>query len=276
MWKCLACAVLIAATTAVPTAARAEPSSTEIKLAEELAQQAFEAYSKGDFVPAIALYKKAYQNSPSGVILFNIANIFDKKLKDKEQALEYYRRYLRSNDSEPELVKRASERIDIVRAEIDAGRQAQTEDRPATSPSGSPSTSTPSLTATSAPIAPPPPPPEPRSSWKTAGLVVGASGLLAIAISGGLGYEAKIKNDDAEKGCPNSSCQTKPGLDASNSAHRYANWATGVFVGGALAVVGGVGLYVYGPRKENRMNNNKVSIRITPQLGGLAISGIWQ
>lgn len=154
MWKSLACAVvLFASAAAIPAPAQAQPS-IDAKLAEELAQQAFDAYSKGEYIQAIALYKKAYQASSAGVILFNIANVYDKKVKDKEQALDYYRRYLRSGDTEPELVKRASERLDIVRAEIEATRAAAQEERAAsvvTSRPGSPL----------APATPPPPPPEP-------------------------------------------------------------------------------------------------------------------
>src|SRR5678815_4496723 len=103
MWKNMICISLAAGLMAVPATSHAQTSATDVKLAEELAQQAFEAYSKGDFGAAIVLYKKAYQTSPAGVILFNIANIYDKKIKDKEQALEYYRRYLRSGDTDPEL-----------------------------------------------------------------------------------------------------------------------------------------------------------------------------
>src|SRR6185436_186811 len=107
MWKLLAVtSMTVAGIVALPRAADAQPAGTETKAAEDLAQQAFDAYSRGDFLSAVALYKRAYQTSSAGVILFNIANIYDKKLRDKELALEYYRRYLRSGDTEPDLVKR--------------------------------------------------------------------------------------------------------------------------------------------------------------------------
>lgn len=277
MWKCLACVLVTAAVMAgAPGAAVAQPSTTDVKLAEELAQQAFDAYAKGDFGPAVALYKKAYQTSNAGVILFNIANIYDKKLKDKEQALEYYRRYLRSGDTEPDLVKRASERIDIVRAEMEAAKSASDE-RPS-SPSSGPPSASPPLAPTLSVQSPPPPPPEPMSGWRTTGLVTGAVGVIGLGVGTGFGLLAKSKNDKASEVCMGSTaCVDPSGVTLTDEARRAALVSTVSFIVGSALVVGGVGLYVYAPRKENRMN--KVGIRITPQVGpqggGLAISGIW-
>jgi tetratricopeptide (TPR) repeat protein len=273
MWKIVACVVLAAAIAAVPPAARAEPSATDVKLAEDLAQQAFDAHARGDFAGAIALYKRAYQTSPSGVILFNIANIYDKKLKDKEQALEYYRRYLRSGDSEPELVKRASERIDIVRAELDAAKQAPPDDHAASS--SPPPPPAPSPAASPPPSLPPPATESTTSGWRTVGLVTGIVGLVGLGVGGVYGYMAKSKNDDAAAACPGNVCPDARGLALSDDAHHAATISTiSVIAGGAL-VIGGVGLYLYAPRKEHRM---RTALQITPQFGplGLAISGTWR
>lgn len=282
MWKSMICISLVAGLMVVPATSRAEPSPTDVKLAEELAQQAFDAYSKGDFGAAIALYKKAYQTAPAGVILFNIANIYDKKLKDKEQALEYYRRYLRSGDTDPELVKRAVERLDIVRAEIDATKQAQADEHP-TSPSAPASPPPPASTSPAGqaplPSAPPPPPVDPlQARYRTAAMITGGVGVLGLGIGGLYAYIARSKNNQASQACPNNSCPDQSGINLDSDAHRAALVSTISSIAGVALVVGGVGLYLYAPRKENRMNN-KLSIRITPQIGpqvgGLAISGLW-
>jgi tetratricopeptide (TPR) repeat protein len=275
MWKSLACAVLVLAGVVVlPAAVKAQPATPDAKVAEELAQQAFDAYQKGDFGAAIALYKKAYQSSAAGVILFNIANIYDKKLKDKEQALEYYRKYLRSGDTEPELVKRASDRLDTVRAEIEAGKRSQEEERNAANPASRPSSGTstqPGLTVTSS--APPPPPPWTRTQkW---GLAAGGVGVGAFIGSGVFAYLAYSNNNKAKDKCTDTACPDDYGLGTTRSAHKWANWSTGLFVGGAALVTAGVVLYIYGPaKKEDRMNGTTVGI--VPQLGGLAITGAWQ
>src|SRR5215475_8175709 len=105
MRRVLAYVLVVIAAVMIPAAkVYAQGSVADTKLAEELAQQAFDAYSKGEFGTAISTYQKAYQTSPIGAILFNIANIFDKKLDDKNQALDYYLRYLHAADTEPELV----------------------------------------------------------------------------------------------------------------------------------------------------------------------------
>src|SRR3954462_2886177 len=189
MWKNLACAVFITAgaagVVASPTAAHAQPAPTDAKAAEDLAQQAFDAYQKGDFGAAIALYKKAYQSSAAGVIFFNIANIYDKKLKDKDSAADYYRKYLRSGDTEPELVKRARERLDTVRAEIEASKQAQQDERNATASASRPgSPATPSLTLTQ----PPPKPSPPLSSRQKLGIATGIGGVVGFGVAGYFGY----------------------------------------------------------------------------------------
>src|SRR5689334_3647240 len=93
----------------VPAAAHAQDKG-DVKRSEQLAQQAYEAHAKGDFTTALALYKDAYKAAPVGVVLFNIANVYDKKLHDRDAALDYYRRYLTAPDAEPDLAKRANDR----------------------------------------------------------------------------------------------------------------------------------------------------------------------
>jgi tetratricopeptide (TPR) repeat protein len=274
MWKTLACAVFIlagaAGVVASPTAAHAQPAPTDAKAAEDLAQQAFDAYQKGDFGAAIALYKKAYQSSAAGVILFNIANIYDKKLKDKDSAADYYRKYLRSGDTEPELVKRASERLDTVRAEIEASKQAQQDERNATASSSRPgnTSATPSLTLSQ----PPPRPSPPLAAKQKLGIAAGIAGVVGLGVSGYFGYQAKQQNNRADKGCNGlTACPDNFGLDASNKAHTDATISTISFVAGAALVATGVVLYIYGPSKKEG-----TIIGLTPQLGGLAITGAWQ
>lgn len=270
MWKFLACvAIALAGAAAIPTPAHAQPS-IDAKLAEELAQQAFDAYSKGEYIQAISLYKKAYQASSAGVILFNIANIYDKKVKDKDQALDYYRRYLRSGDTEPELVKRASERLDIVRAEIEATRAAQQEERAASIVTSQPPGSAP------LPAQPPPPPPQPWTRMQKIGLGTGAAGIVGLGVSGIYGYRAKSKNDDVARVCTDRTCPDNIGIGDHDAAKRFATISTVSFVAGAALVTAGVVLYIYGPsKKEDTKMNKTTTVGIIPQPDGLALTGSW-
>lgn len=277
MWKTLVCVTLVfAGISALPVASHAQTASIELKQSEELAQQAFDAYSKGDYAGAIALYRKAYQVYANGVILFNIANILDRKLKDKEQALDYYQRYLRSGDTEPGLVKRASERIEVVRAEIEAGKQPQGEDG-SSSKSAAPRPSAPSngTDSTLLPKSPPPPPAEPRSPYKIAGIATIGAGAAALVLGSVYGFMAKSKNDDAAKLCNGDVCPDPRGITLTDDARGAARISTVSFIAGTVLVAGGVGLIIWAPKKERK---TQASVRITPQVDqrlGFAISGTW-
>jgi hypothetical protein len=278
MLKNLVCViVVVAGIAALPVVSHAQPASSELKQSEELAQQAFDAYTKGDFAGAIGLYKKAYQTYANGVILFNIANIFDRKLKDKEQALEYYQRYLRSGDTEPGLVKRSIERIEIVRAEIEASKQAQPDDG-SSSKSTPPQPSGPSTSAdsTAPPSSPPVPVAEPKRSYRIAGMAAAGAGAAGLVLGGIFGFRAKSKNDDAARICNGSVCPDARGVALTNDARQAAQISTVSFIVGGVLAAGGVGLIIWGPKQEKRPP--QATVRITPQVDqqlGLAISGTW-
>lgn len=89
-----------------PPTPTAQPSASET-----IAEQAFNSYESGAYAESISLYLKAYDLSKDVRILFNVAQIYDKKLQDRDLALSFYRRYLKTETQEPELSKRAIERI---------------------------------------------------------------------------------------------------------------------------------------------------------------------
>lgn len=157
--------------------------------AEELAQQAFTKYQAGDFPAAVGLYMKAYELTVDSRILFNVAQIYDKKVQDRDLAIEYYRRYLKSTTTEPDLVAKATERI------TELGRQQAAEPIPAP-------TATPTATAaTTAPQAAPPAPPASADGAKEDSppffigwIVAGALGAGAV-VTGVLALDASSEAD---------------------------------------------------------------------------------
>lgn len=269
--KVLAWAILaLVGTAALSPPAHAQPSVGDARLAEGLAQEAFDAYARGEFLAAIALYKNAYQASPAALILFNIANIYDKKVGDKQQALTYYQRYLRSSDTEPGLVKRANERVDIIHAEREAARSSQAEALPPSRP-----VAPPTLTPMTSSAIPPPPVARRGSRLRIVGLGIAAVGLGGLSLGGVYGFSARSKNDRASEMCNGSVCADPRGVTLTEDAHRAARISTVSFVVGGALVAGGIGLFIYAPsRSRERMQ--RAGIRVTPGLGGLAISGVWQ
>ena len=109
-----ACATLLvlAGLPAVGTVARAaEPEVDTADLVEVLAQEAKELVQAAMYEEAISRYMKAYQLQPAGLLLYNVAFIYDKKIGDARLATEFYRRYLRSQDPDVNLVRRTLNRL---------------------------------------------------------------------------------------------------------------------------------------------------------------------
>ena len=104
----LGCAAL-AVVSANPTAAlSAEGPAAK---AERLGLEARAAYKAKNYDGAVALYLEAYDAAASPAILYNIAFIYDKKLNDREIALQYYNRVHSSSDAPDELKRKAQARI---------------------------------------------------------------------------------------------------------------------------------------------------------------------
>ena len=78
---------------------------------EKLAASARQAYKEKRYDAAIAYYLRAYKLEPAGALLYNIAFIYDKKLSERDLAMEFYRRYIRAVDAEADVVERAINRL---------------------------------------------------------------------------------------------------------------------------------------------------------------------
>lgn len=168
---------------AAPAAARADEPT-----AAQLSDQAYSRYEAGDFPSAVALYMKAYALNVDARILFNVAQIYDRKVQDRDLALEYYRRYLKSTTTEVDLVRKATERVTELQRQLD--------DKPrATPPVATATASAAPLASSAAPVATPAPAAEPGPSrpywvgYGTAGLLAAGAvvtGALALSASGDL------------------------------------------------------------------------------------------
>jgi hypothetical protein len=122
----------------------ATPARADEPTAAQLSDQAYARYEASDYPGAVAFYMKAYALNIDPRILFNVAQIYDRKVQDRDLALEYYRRYLKSTTTEVDLVRKATERV----AEL----QRQTDQAPKVAPGAPP----PAAAPPPPPIAPPP------------------------------------------------------------------------------------------------------------------------
>jgi len=93
---------------------------------EKYAAKAAKLVDTGEYADAVSYLLKAYRLAPAGVLLYNIAYIYDRKLKEYDLAVDFYRRYIRSADAGPEVVRRATKRLGklgkILKARQDAAQ----------------------------------------------------------------------------------------------------------------------------------------------------------
>ncbi len=109
-------------------------------------------------------------------------------------------------------------------------------------------------------------PPAPGRNQRIAGIVVGASGVVAVGIAGVVTLSARSKYKDALSAhCMGSTkmCDDA-GLDATHAAKHTANIATVVTIIGSAAVIGGVVLYLTAPKGGHA---DEHALRITPVVG---------
>ncbi len=154
----------------------------------------------------------------------------------------------------------------------------------ATTPIASSTTTTPVATSTATVVATvtavptattPPEPSGGLGGGKIAGLVIGAVGLAALGIGTTLGVVAKGNYDatTTTNKCTDSGCPDQAGVDARNSAKGLADASTGVFIGGAVALVGGVVLFLVFPKPKPTSAHLTVAPVVGTQSGGVMLSG---
>ncbi|WP_394821551.1 hypothetical protein [Pendulispora albinea] len=260
---------------AFPVAAFAEDKP---KSADDWAEEAFALVQKGDFPKAIAAYQRAYQISADGRNLYNIANIYDRKLHERDLAGDYYRRYLHLPQTEPDLVKKANERLGALKEEDDAiRRNGPALSTPAGAPAGSGQSSivvTP--VGTQQPSAEADRNENLRSTMRIAGIATGGVGIALLGAGAVFGLIAKSKNDDAAKLCTGSVCNSPEAINLTDDARRAATFSTVGFIAGGVAVAGGILLYVLAPPSEKKVGSIHVSPRLGPQVAGITIGGVWR
>ena len=194
--------------------------------AAELSDQAYERYEASDFPGAVALYMKAYALNVDSRILFNVAQIYDRKVQDRDLALEYYRRYLKSTTTEVDLVRKATERVTELQRQSDDKPKGDVPASSGTAVSGP--VATPTATSAAATAAPTSEPAPSRPYW----IGYGATGLLVVgaAITGGLALGAS--GDLAKMSYAGSTIPDD--VQSASSKVKTLGVVTDVLIGGAV------------------------------------------
>lgn len=270
-------AVVIALGLSAPAAAlAADPPAPDAPQAqaqaESLAARAFEAYSKGDFSAALSLYTQALQYTSAAAIYFNIASLYDKKLPDRELAIEFYRKTISAPDATSDLTLKATARMQAL-------KQGDKPAEPAPASTEPTAAAQPSSPLAAQPEEDPAAQPEedPGSVFRIAGIAVGGLGLVALGVGLGFGADAKSKLDSAQESCTGPNCTTQQGIDDMNAASDSATLSTALCLVGGGAIGVGVALYVLAPKRPRKGAAATGSVRLAPVVGpsgaGINLSG---
>lgn len=153
-------------------------------------------------------------------------------------------------------------------------------------------------TATSAPAPAPPPPLEPTTQpavleqdtgttsrpgkgQRTAGIVVGATGLAGIVAGSVLGVVARDRNDESKDFCrrDDQALCTQHGVNLRNDAKTAATISTIGFAVGGAALAAGIVLYLTAPKNDESAAANarrlRLSTVVAPTGGRLTVGGDW-
>jgi tetratricopeptide (TPR) repeat protein len=93
-------AVVLAATASISISARADNKTGDRAAAGEAYREGQRQYDLNDFAKALELFKRAYTLYDEPALLYNIAQCY-RQLGDEEQAIKFYKSYLRRMPEAP-------------------------------------------------------------------------------------------------------------------------------------------------------------------------------
>ena len=242
-------------------AAAAEgPPSDPTARAEWYSARAEEAFQAGKFEDAIKLYVAAYESAPSASILYNVAFIYDRRLKEPELALDYYQRVAKAADADRTLVDKAQGRITALKAQLDKP------DKPDRPPDKPPPDKPP-------PDKPPPdkPPPEESGHFPVGPVITMSAGGLVLAT--GLAFGLMAEGTEADFHAAESSADKRSLQATGRDQALFADVC--MAVGGAAIVGGLVWLLVDSgsTETEGRVDTVGIAPFAGPGGAGVALGG---
>jgi tetratricopeptide (TPR) repeat protein len=238
----------------VATPALAEPRSKQAK-ADVLFEQGQAHYTAGEYQAAIPLFKEAYELVHDPVYLFNVAQSY-RKVADCLNAFDYYNQYLAQDPTsqqrdkvtawlrelQPCVEQRQKEQQDARDAEAlrrDAERRRIEAAKPrfADVDRGAP--------------------------YRIAGIATASAGVVGLAVGVVFTIRGSNLQSELQTTCAKG-CNWNDYLDKDEAGKRANVYAAIGWIGGGVAVLGGVGLYMLGRNRFER-------VQITPVNGGATV-----
>jgi hypothetical protein len=251
--------------------------TSAVTLSEQRAAEAFQAYSKKEYAAAVALYLEAYEASPNGSILYNIARIYDTKLADRPLAITFYRRYIADPGAYTERIEFANQRLrqlreaELLTSKLDASNTA--------SEAAAPKELNRESREGPEPAREPLKDREGWSSLRWTGFVVGAVGVAALGTGAGFGLAAMSKASTAKDLCDGDACSSQRGVDAANAAGTAATVSNVGLLGGGALLATGAALFLVGANDRSAEKNPGAELRVEPRTTlsslSLQVTGRW-
>ena len=227
--------------------------------ADGLFEKGEASYQAGRYQEAISEFKQAYELVRDAVYLFNIAQSY-RKVGDCASAYDFYGQYLAAapnaenkdkvkqwiGELQPCVDERRKEQADAARRAQDEAERKRRDDELAR--------------PRSAPIANS----DPGRPYRIAGIAVGGVGVAGLIVGVGYGIRSgHLKTQVADK-CAMSCQWDSPEITSLDDAGHSANLRAWVgYLGGGLAMIGGVALYWYGA--------TRAEVVVTPAPGGATV-----
>jgi tetratricopeptide (TPR) repeat protein len=280
MTRASAWLVMVCIVSPWPLATRASAQAVQtsaLTAAQRQHHAAVQAFARGDYREAIALFSAADKQLPNAAYSFNIAKAYE-ALGDAPHALEFYRDYLRRAGNPPDTTQ-VNQRIQALAAQLatqGAGYVTLGTSAPVERVPVGPSPIAPAAPLTSAsgaaPRSSPTPTPEPApgSGLRTWGFVTLAAGVAALG--GGLIFEIMRANTESAAKRENEQTRFAEQLDTLRSQQTTARVfaVTGV----ALVAAGGV-LVTAGILGSNRDSGERLAFGCLPSACHASFAGVF-
>ena len=257
------------ATTAVAGPDKVDPV-TQAK-AVKLFESGQASYQQGKYLAAIDLFKNAYDLVNDPVYLFNIAQSY-RKIADCIQAHDYYVKYLEADPKAPNKDK-VAQWIFELRPCVDKARER--EDEVARSAEEAERQRREAESARQKPVVAPDPVEtevDRGAPFRISGIVLAGVGLLGVAIGATYGVKGNGVQADIDRMCsaPSTCLWDSDKIQSLHDDGETANTRAKIgYIGGGIAVVAGVALYMVG---RNRVE----TVMVTPTSGGATVGAAFR
>ena len=256
-----ALAVVVALVVLAPTV-RAAGDADKLQEAKDHYDRGMAHYELGEFGPAVDEFKAAYALSQAPGLLFNLAQA-SRLNKEYEQALHFYRTYLRVR---PDAANRDDVEKRIAELEPIVKMRQRAEMEKLNAPTPVPENRAAADDKPQAVIAQPLPPGGKRE--RIAGIVVGVAGLGLLGAGIGLGVASLDAQNKLSSLAKQMGSWSPQQTTLYQTGQRDAAAATGLYVAGGVAVATGVILYAVGWKKD------RARFAVAPVPGGGA-HAVW-